>query len=98
MLPRNEWKWKSFFKGSSVHYLYHTRTFTVLTINKEPNPDYDYTEDFMIDEYYCHHSSRFNVIAAMFGEENLEICFKVFIKWVEKNVPFSPDKSYVLLS
>lgn len=89
VIPRNEWKWSSLYKGSTIHYLFYEPSFTILTISVEPNPHY--SENFMIGEYYCHHSKKFNEIASMFGEENLEICFKVFVKWIDKNIPFNPD-------
>ena len=94
VIPRNEWWWQSLYKGSSIHYLFYQPSFTILTISKEPNPHY--SENFMIGEYYCHHSKKFNEIASMFGEENLEICFKVFVKWIDKNIPFNPDNISVI--
>jgi len=90
VIPNKGWQWVSLSFDSDIHFLFVDKSKTILTAR--PAKYFDF-EDYRIGEYYVYESGLLNDIVYMFGNENHDISKKLFIKWIEKNIPLDVTKT-----
>ena len=91
VIPVNEWKWVCLSPNREVYYLFVNNNQSILTVYTVEHYD---IKNYMMGDYYVYISdSLMKDYVYIFGKNNYNLCYEIFIKWVENNIPLVVNKT-----